>query len=66
MTRRMTATRCLLGALCLAASGGAVAAVDALATLNDDAVMKQVQQDIAKLPRAELTPWPRPWPAARR
>jgi HAMP domain-containing protein len=49
-----SASRLLAAALCLAASFSAIAAVDALATLNDAAVFTRVQKDVAVLPRAEL------------
>jgi Skp family chaperone for outer membrane proteins len=46
------AVRLVLGACCLAFS--CAAAADAIATLNDPEVMKQVQQDIGKMQRPEL------------
>jgi hypothetical protein len=49
-----SAFRLFAAALCLAASFSAVAAVDALATLNDAALFARVQKDVAGLPRPEL------------
>jgi hypothetical protein len=48
----MTRLRLALAALSLLCCGAAAA--DAITTLNDAGVMKQVQQDIGKMPRAEL------------